>query len=169
MEKKRRPRRSIAFHRRFPIRLTLKRASRPHPKRFSQSHWMRFRSLEPCGQSESGRQVLDVDHCSQKSHGDRLVRSYNRAMKIVASILFVCLLVSGLYGQGDWPAYAYSQAGQRYSPLTQINARNVSSLKLAWQYGVDPRGIDLNPATRALTATEAVPIMAAGLLYTPTV
>jgi len=113
--------------------------------------------------------VRDVDHCSQKSRGDRLVRPYNRAMKILASILLVCLLVSGLYGQGDWPAYAYSQAGQRYSPLTQINAKTVSKLKLAWQYGVDPRGIDLNPATRALTATEAVPIMAAGLLYTPTV
>src|SRR5713226_8799038 len=90
-------------------------------------------------------------------------------MRILGTLLLAGVLVSGLYGQGDWPAYAYNQSGQRYSPLTQINARNVSDLKLAWQYGVDPRGIDLNPATRALTATEAVPIMAGGLLYTPTV
>jgi glucose dehydrogenase len=90
-------------------------------------------------------------------------------MRIFGIVFLGCVFVSGLYGQGDWPAYAHNQAGQRYSPLTQITANNVSNLKLAWQYGVDPGGVDLNPATRALRATEAVPIMAAGLLYTPTV
>src|SRR5215470_10912579 len=85
-------------------------------------------------------------------------------MKIFGTILLVCVLDAGMYAQKDWPAYAHNQAGQRYSPLTQINVGNVSQLKLAWQYGVD-----LNPATRALTATEAVPIMVGGLLYTPTV
>src|SRR6516162_8781564 len=90
-------------------------------------------------------------------------------MKIFATILFVCVFVAGMYAQNDWPAYAYNQAGQRYSPLTQINVGNVSKLKLTWQYGEDPAGVDLNPATRALTATEAVPIMVGGLLYTPTV
>ena len=90
-------------------------------------------------------------------------------MKILGTIVFVCALVLTLHGQGDWPAYAYNQSAQRYSPLTQINTRNVSNVRLAWQYGVALRGIDLNPATRALTATEAVPIVAGGLLYTPTV
>jgi quinoprotein glucose dehydrogenase len=90
-------------------------------------------------------------------------------MKTFGSIVLAAVLVSELYGQGDWPAYAYNQAGQRYSPLTQINTGNVSRLMLSWQYGIDPDGIDQNPATRALTATEAVPIMAGGLLYTPTV
>ena len=80
-------------------------------------------------------------------------------MKTFGSIVLAAVLVSELYGQGDWPAYAYNQAGQRYSPLTQINPGNVSRLKLSWQYGIDPAGIDQNPATRALTATEAVPIM----------
>jgi glucose dehydrogenase len=90
-------------------------------------------------------------------------------MKIFATILFVCVFVAGMYAQNDWPAYAHNQAGQRYSPLSQINVGNVSKLKLAWQYGADPAGVDLNPATRALTATEAVPIVVGGLLYTPTV
>jgi quinoprotein glucose dehydrogenase len=75
----------------------------------------------------------------------------------------------GLTAQTDWPAYAHDPAGQRYSPLTQINTSNVGKLKLAWQYGNDPARIDLNPATRALTATEAVPIMVDGVLFTPTV
>lgn len=34
----------------------------------------------------------------------------------------------------DWPAYGRTQAGVRYSPLTQINAQNVGELKEAWVY-----------------------------------
>jgi quinoprotein glucose dehydrogenase len=84
-------------------------------------------------------------------------------------ILFTGFAAFALRGQTDWPAYSHDLGGQRYSPLTQINTRNVAKLKLSWQYGSDPGSIDLNPATRALTATEAVPIMVGGLLYAPTV
>ena len=90
-------------------------------------------------------------------------------MKMFGTILLVGLVVLGLYGQGDWPSYGHNQDGQRYSPLTQIDGKNVSKLRLTWQYGVDSGAVDLNPATRALTATEAVPIMAGGMLYTPTI
>ena len=79
------------------------------------------------------------------------------------------MMAMGLYGQADWPLYAHDAAAQRYSPLAQINRKNVAKLKLAWQYGVDPRGIDLSAGTRALTSTEAVPIVVGGVLYTPTV
>ncbi len=74
-----------------------------------------------------------------------------------------------LYGQGDWPAYGHDPSSQRYSPLTQINTKNVSKLKLAWQYGIDAGGVDNSPANRVLTGTEAVPIMAGGILFAPTV
>jgi glucose dehydrogenase len=83
-------------------------------------------------------------------------------MKIPGSLLLASVAVAGLYAQSDWPSYGYNPAGQRYSPLTQISTKNVSSLKVAWQYGLDP-------TIRAANATEAVPIMAGGLLYTPTV
>ncbi len=83
--------------------------------------------------------------------------------------LLATFAVTGLYGQSDWPTYSRDAAGQRYSPLAQINARNVSKLKLAWQYGIDPGSISLAAATRVLTSTEAVPIMAGGVLFTPTV
>ena len=90
-------------------------------------------------------------------------------MTTVRTILLAGIGAAGLYGQADWPSYGHDAAGQRYSQLAQINRKNVSTLKLAWQYGIDPRFIDLSAATRALTSTEAVPIMAGGILYTPTV
>jgi quinoprotein glucose dehydrogenase len=42
---------------------------------------------------------------------------------------------------GEWTAYGGNLAGQRYSPLTQINAGNVSNLKQAWSFetGDKPR------------------------------
>jgi glucose dehydrogenase len=68
--------------------------------------------------------------------------------------------------QTDWPVYGHDAGGQRYSPLTQIDTKNVSKLKLAWQYG--PGVVDTDPANRALSGTEAVPLMVGGVLYTPT-
>lgn len=34
----------------------------------------------------------------------------------------------------DWPAYGRTQAGTRYSPLTQINDGNVKDLEVAWTF-----------------------------------
>jgi glucose dehydrogenase len=82
------------------------------------------------------------------------------------AILFAAI---SLHAQTDWPAYFHDPAAQRYSPLTQINTANVTKLKLAWQYGVDPKSVDLNSTSRLLTGTEAVPIMVGGVLFTPTV
>ncbi|HSR08653.1 MAG TPA: PQQ-binding-like beta-propeller repeat protein, partial [Bryobacteraceae bacterium] len=89
-------------------------------------------------------------------------------MRITATLALAALAAPGIYCQTDWPAYGHDPTGQRFSPLTQISTKNVAKLKLAWQYGVDPAGNDLNSANRALAGTEAVPIMAGGLLYTPT-
>src|SRR5450631_2929697 len=38
------------------------------------------------------------------------------------------------FAQADWPTYGHDAAGQRYSPLTQINPGNVDTLKVAWVY-----------------------------------
>src|ERR1700691_864777 len=90
-------------------------------------------------------------------------------MRIHRAVLFAGISVALLYAQKDWPGYTGDPGGQRYSTLTQINTKNVSKLKLTWQYGVDPTGIDVSSGeARAATATEAVPVMAGGLLYTPT-
>lgn len=34
----------------------------------------------------------------------------------------------------DWPVYGGNKAGNRYSPLKQINTDNVTNLKVAWMY-----------------------------------
>lgn len=41
---------------------------------------------------------------------------------------------------GDWPDYNGNMAAQRYSPLDQINASNVASLKLAWSFATEKFG-----------------------------
>ena len=90
-------------------------------------------------------------------------------MRILGSVFFALNVVPLLYSQGDWPVYGHDASGQRYSPLAQINTKNVAKLKLAWQYGIDAAGVDLSPANRVLSGTEAVPIMVNGILYTPMV
>ncbi len=71
------------------------------------------------------------------------------------------LLLPALFAQsagpqaaGDWPMYNRDLAGTRYSPLTQINTKNVARLKLAWSYKLSP-------------ASEATPIVVNGVMYVP--
>jgi glucose dehydrogenase len=68
----------------------------------------------------------------------------------------------------DWPHYGRDEGGRRYSPLAQINTKNVGKLKLAWQYGIDPNVSKLTGAQRVIPPTEAVPIVIGNVLFTPT-
>ena len=57
------------------------------------------------------------------------------------SLVVVVSVVAALGAQSTsrsagWTTYAGDARGSRYSPLTQINTKNVAQLKLAWQYGV---------------------------------
>ena len=60
---------------------------------------------------------------------------------------------------GDWPDYHGDMGAQRYSPLDQINAENVSSLEIAWRFstgGFGPSNDFNNPST---------PLEVGGVLY----
>lgn len=63
----------------------------------------------------------------------------------------------------DWPVYGGNKAGNRYSPLTQINTGNVTNLKVAWMYNaaeyVDPA------APQNGKAIQCQPIVVDGVLY----
>jgi quinoprotein glucose dehydrogenase len=69
----------------------------------------------------------------------------------------------------DWPMYRRDLAGTAYSPLTQIDARNVASLTEAWTYSLQPR----TPAPAggrggpAGVNSQATPIVVNGLMYLP--
>src|ERR1700735_4555998 len=39
--------------------------------------------------------------------------------------------------KNDWAASGRDEAGQRFSPVKQIDTKNIGKLKLAWQYGID--------------------------------
>src|SRR5579863_7916915 len=68
---------------------------------------------------------------------------------------------------GDWPMYNRDLAGSRYSPLTQINTKNVAKLKPAWSYNLRSP----SDAGRRLTGiggfSEATPIVVDGVMYLP--
>lgn len=53
----------------------------------------------------------------------------------------------------DWPAYGRTQAGSRYSPLTQINDKNVNDLQVAWTFrsGESKTANDSGETTNELT------------------
>ncbi len=95
-----------------------------------------------------------------------------RYLAILASATGVFIALPGLYAQAggpkdaaDWPMYNRDPAGTRYSPLTQINTKNVSQLKLAWSYqlksGASGRG-----APRS-SGSEVTPIVVDGVMYLP--
>src|SRR3954447_21671586 len=60
----------------------------------------------------------------------------------------------------DWPSTNYDQTANRYSPLDQITARNVTTLKQAWSYHLKPAGY-----TGRLREDEAVPLVIANTMY----
>jgi len=68
---------------------------------------------------------------------------------------FFLIAGAAVAGPGDWPMYNRDLAGTRYSPLTQINAKNVARLKKAWTFRLDAR------------ASEATPIVVNGVMYLP--
>jgi quinoprotein glucose dehydrogenase len=76
--------------------------------------------------------------------------------------------VAAIHAQNEWPVYGGDPEGMRYSRLSQISTSNVLKLKLAWQYGVKPANPNASAANRIVASTEAVPVMAGGLLFTPT-
>src|SRR5690242_7348003 len=86
--------------------------------------------------------------------------------RLFPAFLFCALLCSGQSktsagsykpSPGEWPTYNRDLAGTRYSPLTQINTRNVSQMKLAWSYRPSDSGGRPSP--------EVTPLVIGGRMY----
>jgi quinoprotein glucose dehydrogenase len=65
---------------------------------------------------------------------------------------------------GDWPMYNHDLASTRYSPLTQITAKNVANLKLAWSLPLRP---NRTAGGGAAPYSQATPIVINGVMYLP--
>ena len=63
----------------------------------------------------------------------------------------------------DWPYYGHDAGGMRYSPLAQINRKNVATLKVAWTFHVGD--ISDGSGHRKRSGLETTPILVDGTLY----
>ena len=65
-----------------------------------------------------------------------------RTMSVSGGALLMILLAQSAGPQqqptekigGDWPMYRHDLAGTGYSPLTEVNTKNVSTLTQVWTY-----------------------------------
>jgi quinoprotein glucose dehydrogenase len=74
-----------------------------------------------------------------------------------------CTGPSSLKAGDDWPRYGGNDAGNRFSPLTQINVGNVKQLEVAWKYdAVDSDEVEHQ------RQIECQPIVVRGVLYATT-
>ncbi len=76
----------------------------------------------------------------------------------VRSVILLGLLAPLLHAQADWPGYGHDKGAQRYSPLTQINTANVSSLVLAWTFSMKTEGLPFRPS-------QSIPLVVNGVMY----
>src|SRR5258708_25717147 len=66
----------------------------------------------------------------------------------------------GAPGATDGPSTNYDQTANRYSPLTQITAQNVSMLQQVWSFHLKPAGF-----TGPMREDEAIPIVIGNTMY----
>src|SRR5262245_4025801 len=95
------------------------------------------------------------------------------------AILLFLLAPSGAMQQpratagADWPMYRYDHAGTGYSPLAQIDTRNVANLSQAWTFSLQSEAPPAAAAARGRGGpggvnSEATPIVVTGIMYVPT-
>ncbi len=76
-------------------------------------------------------------------------------------MVLLCLLAAAA-GASDWPSFGNDPGGSQYSPLDQLDRRNVRKLKPAWEHRsgdlIEKRGLEG-------TSYEVTPIVVNGRLY----
>src|SRR5712691_4683283 len=79
-------------------------------------------------------------------------------MRTLWALVIAGLVLPTLHAQNDWPAYGHDPGGQRFSPLKQINTKNVSRLVPAWSYPMKKEG-------EPFRASQSIPLVVNGVLY----
>ena len=87
-------------------------------------------------------------------------KRWGRRFRLPTLLITAALQLS--VAQTDWPVYGHDPGGQQYSPLKQIDTRNVAKLQIAWTY--DARA-DTTPPPARNRASETSPLVVGGILY----
>jgi quinoprotein glucose dehydrogenase len=83
---------------------------------------------------------------------------------VIVCVAFGSAVARGqVSGDTEWPNYGNDPGGMRYSPLSQINRENVSTLKVAWIFHTGD--ISDGSRDRKRSGFEATPILVDGTLY----
>jgi quinoprotein glucose dehydrogenase len=69
-------------------------------------------------------------------------------------------IAGGSAAATDWPSTNYDQTANRYSPLTQITAKNVDTLQQIWSVHLKPAGF-----TGPMREDQAIPIVIGNTMY----
>ncbi|MGH9772826.1 MAG: PQQ-binding-like beta-propeller repeat protein, partial [Candidatus Acidiferrales bacterium] len=75
----------------------------------------------------------------------------------VLGALALLALPAALHAQAGWPYAGHDPGATRYSPLSQINTKNVTKLRPAWTFHTDDARDDIN--------SEGAPLIADGVMY----
>jgi quinoprotein glucose dehydrogenase len=90
-----------------------------------------------------------------------------RIKPMMFAVAAASLLAVGAHAD-EWGAYGRDLGGTRYSPLTQITAANVASLKPAWTYHTGDIATGKAPSVGPRSGFETTPLMLDGRLYLTT-
>ena len=96
----------------------------------------------------------------------RCRRSAHCVAVFLASISLAFQAHGQLRSESDWPAYGNDPGGMRHSALSQINRKNVSKLKVAWEFHTGD--ISAGDDGRKRSGFETTPILVDGRLYLTT-
>lgn len=95
--------------------------------------------------------------------------------KLTLSVFCLLILAGCKNGNGDrsnvmqtgkdYPAYGGNKAGNRYSPLNQINVDNVKNLQVAWTYFANDKPDTTDHKPPRIREIQCQPIVVNGILY----
>ena len=91
-------------------------------------------------------------------------------MKHILLPALLLSLLASLHAQqsipaGEWPAYGRDAGGSRYSPLKQVNDKNVGQLRPAWVFNTGELKTYAGTEALSKAAFEATPLMMGHTLY----
>ncbi len=81
---------------------------------------------------------------------------------------FILFISIALHAQTDWPVYGHDPGGMRYSPLRQVDVRNVTRLQRAWTYHTGQVTGGAGSRGAHAVAFETTPLVVGNMLYLST-